>query len=166
MYISRDVVYHESSFPFSSHSLASTLVLQPSSTLLPSSLSLPPHLVSSPPAASNYTTPIPSPSSASGSANSSSNSSSAFSSPISQSLNPCPAPTRIHPMVTRAQNQIVLPRVFTDGRIKYPLPRALLVVTNPAIEEKPVIQMLSNYQSGDKLCRLSLMLYFRTTLGL
>jgi hypothetical protein len=153
MYISRDVVYHESSFPFSSHSSASTLVLQPSSTLLPSSLPLPPHLVSSPPAASDYT-------------NSSSSSSSAFSSPISQSPNPCPAPTRIHPMVTYAQNQIVLPRVFTDGRIKYPLPRALLVVTDPAIENKHVIQMLSNYLSGDKLCRLSLMLYFRTTLGL
>jgi len=150
MYISRDVVYHESSFPFSSHSSASTLVLQPSSTLLPSSLPLPPHLVSSPPAASDYTTPIPSPSFASDSTNSSSYSSSAFSSP----------------MVTYAQNQIVLPRVFTDGRIKYPLPRALLVVTDPAIENKHVIQMLSNYLSGDKLCRLSLMLYFRTTLGL
>jgi len=38
-------------------------------------------------------------------------------------------------MVTRAQNQIVLPRVFTDGRIKYNISHALLVVLDSAIEE-------------------------------
>jgi hypothetical protein len=38
-------------------------------------------------------------------------------------------------MVTRAQNKIVKPRVFTDGRVKYPISRALLVVTDSALEE-------------------------------
>jgi hypothetical protein len=36
-------------------------------------------------------------------------------------------------MVTRSHNQIVLPRIFTDGRLKYPIPRALLAVSNTDI---------------------------------
>jgi len=50
MYIFRDVVFHEQSFPFSSHSSTSIPNLQDSSTLLPSSLTLPPYPISSPPA--------------------------------------------------------------------------------------------------------------------
>jgi hypothetical protein len=51
MYISRDVVFHEQSFPFSSYSSTSIPHLQASSTVLSSSLTLPPYPVSSPPAA-------------------------------------------------------------------------------------------------------------------
>jgi hypothetical protein len=38
-------------------------------------------------------------------------------------------------MVTRAQNHIVQPRVFIDDRIKYPIPHALLAVSNTDIVE-------------------------------
>lgn len=38
-------------------------------------------------------------------------------------------------MVTRAQNQIVKPILFNDGRVKYPISRALLAVTNLALDE-------------------------------
>jgi hypothetical protein len=38
-------------------------------------------------------------------------------------------------MVTCAQNNIVLLRVFTDGRLKYPIPHALLAVPDSDIEE-------------------------------
>jgi hypothetical protein len=47
----------------------------------------------------------------------------------------CPAPSQTHYMVTRAQNQIVKPLLFNDGRVKYPISRALLVVTNLALDE-------------------------------
>jgi hypothetical protein len=130
VYISRDVVFHEKSFPFSSHSSTSTPNLQASFTLLSSSLTLPPYLVSSPPA-----TISPSPSPPLSPAASSVSSDSLESSFVSSSPHPCPAPTRLHPMVTRAQNQIVQPRIFTDGRVKYPISRALLVVQDLAITE-------------------------------
>jgi len=85
--------------------------------------------------ASKTVYPRPCPLSASGSTSSFIESQNTSPSPISLSPSPCSAPTRIHPMVTRAQNHIVQPRVFTDGRIKYPIPRALLVVSNTDIAE-------------------------------
>jgi hypothetical protein len=129
MYISRDVVFHEQSFPFSSPSSPSPPNLQASSTLLPSSLTLPSYPVSSPPAAVSP----PSPPLSSTASNVSSGS--LESSAVSLSPPPCPAPTRLHPMVTRAQNQIVQPRIFTDGRVKYPISWALLDVHDLALTE-------------------------------
>jgi len=130
MYISRDVVFHEQSFPFSSPSSPSIPNLQASSTLLPSTLALPSYPVSSPPAA------ISRPSSPPLSPTTSSVSSGSLESPVvPHSPSPCPAPTRLHPMVTRAQNQIVQPRIFTDGRVKYPISRALLAVHDVALTE-------------------------------
>jgi hypothetical protein len=102
MYISRDVVFHESTFPFSSYSSAPQTALQPPSTVLPSFLPIPSHSVRSPPMASETVSPSPSPLSASGSTSSFTESPNTSPSPLSLSPNPCPAPTRIHPMVTRA----------------------------------------------------------------
>jgi hypothetical protein len=102
--------------------------LQASSSLLPSSLTLPPYPVSSPLAAVS-----PSPSPPLSLAASSVSSDSLESSFVSSSPPPCPAPTWLHPMVTRAQNQIVQPRIFTDGRVKYPISRALLAVQDVAL---------------------------------
>jgi hypothetical protein len=39
---------------------------------------------------------------------------------------PLAPPTSSHPMVTRARNNISKPREFIDGRVQYPLLRALL----------------------------------------
>jgi hypothetical protein len=118
MYISRDVVFHESTFPFSSNSSFSITHLQSSYTLLPSSLQLLHYQVSPQLAAPDSTNIAVSPNSVS---NLSSNDSISVSgSPHSLSPRPCPAPTWIHQIFTRAQNQIVMPRVFTDGRVKYP----------------------------------------------
>jgi len=116
---------------FFSHSSPSTPNLQASSTLLPSSLTLPSYPVSSPSAAvSPPSSPPLSPSASSVSSDS------LESSVVSHSPPSCPAPTRLHPMVTRAQNQIVQPRIFTDGRVKYPISRALLVVHDVALTER------------------------------
>jgi len=97
MYIFRNVVFHEQSFPFYSHSSTSIPNFQDSSTLLPSSSTLPPYPVSSPPAAVSPPSFHPlSPTASSVS------SGSLESSVVSNSPPPCPAPTRLHPMVTRA----------------------------------------------------------------
>jgi hypothetical protein len=67
-------------------------------------------------------------------------SSPAASSPASSSpsteISAAPSPpsvpfTSIHPMVTRAQNNISKPREFSDGKIRYPLLRALFVESSP-----------------------------------
>jgi len=101
---------------------------------------LPKHSVQLPYTESTHVSSVVSPtfyadSSPSNIASSSSASPSVSSSPISLSPTPCPAPTRIHPMVTRVQNQVVLPRVFTDGRIRYPISRALLAVQDSEFAE-------------------------------
>jgi hypothetical protein len=41
----------------------------------------------------------------------------------------------VHPMVTRAKNNISKPREFTDGRVWYPIPRALLAESSSLITE-------------------------------
>ena len=40
-------------------------------------------------------------------------------------------------MTTRSQNQISKPKTFTDGTIRYPLPKALLAVTNCSTASEP-----------------------------
>uniref|UniRef100_A0A2N9FDU4 Reverse transcriptase Ty1/copia-type domain-containing protein n=1 Tax=Fagus sylvatica TaxID=28930 RepID=A0A2N9FDU4_FAGSY len=54
-------------------------------------------------------------------------------------LNPA-APTlpSTHPMTTRSQNQISKPKIPTDGTVRYPVPKALLAVTeSSAIDAEP-----------------------------
>jgi hypothetical protein len=48
-------------------------------------------------------------------------------------------------MVARAQNQVVLPRVFTDGRIRYPISRAL-----PAVQDSEFAEPTC-YSNADKI---------------
>jgi hypothetical protein len=170
IYISRDVVFHESIFPFSSSSSVSKPEFQPSCTVLPSSLTFPKHSVQLP-----YTTSTPassavSPTSGSASSppsisSSSSASPSVSSSPISLSPTPCPAPTRIHPMVARAQNQVVLPRVFTDGRIRYPISRALPAVQDSEFAEPTCYSNADKIPEWRQAMRQNLMPFFRIRLG-
>jgi len=97
MYISRDVVFHESTFPFTSNYPVSIPPFHSSSTWLPSSLQLPQYPVIPPPATPNSNTTAASPNYVS---NLSSNESiSVSNSPHSLSPSTCPAPTRIHQMV-------------------------------------------------------------------
>jgi hypothetical protein len=55
---------------------------------------------------------------------------------------PLVPPASIHPMVTRARNNISKPRELSDGRIRYPLPRALLVESSP-IDIEPTCHSLT-----------------------
>jgi hypothetical protein len=131
LYISRDVVFTEFQFPYPSDS---------SPTESPSPISRQPFslpLLSSP-----LVPPIPQPITESSSpASSSSLLSAPLQSPTSVSVtsaesslpdmfatpSPPSDPLRlVHPMVTRAKN-ISKTREFTDGRVRYPIPRALLV---------------------------------------
>uniref|UniRef100_A0A2N9EUK2 Reverse transcriptase Ty1/copia-type domain-containing protein n=1 Tax=Fagus sylvatica TaxID=28930 RepID=A0A2N9EUK2_FAGSY len=53
-------------------------------------------------------------------------------SPVPAAPNPHP-----HPMTTRSQNLITKPKTFTDGTIRYPLPKALLAVTDCSTASEP-----------------------------
>jgi hypothetical protein len=47
------------------------------------------------------------------------------------SFTPNPPNTLTHPMLTRSKNNINKPKLPTDGTVRYPLPKALLAITNP-----------------------------------
>ena len=150
VYISRDVVFNENSFPYTSASPTSSLspnifvqvFNNPSPLLIPHDYQ--PTATSSldiPSSTENIiirtldTTPSPN-----------------HSLSISDSLNPPPPPdpsyltipdtssqttlpSSTHPITTRAKNLITKPKIHTDGTVYYPLPRALLTESNqPAME--------------------------------
>jgi hypothetical protein len=48
----------------------------------------------------------------------------------SSTTDPPHPPPPIHPMKTRSQNQISKPKTYTDGTIRYPIPKALLAETH------------------------------------
>uniref|UniRef100_A0A2N9IMK5 Reverse transcriptase Ty1/copia-type domain-containing protein n=1 Tax=Fagus sylvatica TaxID=28930 RepID=A0A2N9IMK5_FAGSY len=50
-------------------------------------------------------------------------------SPENSSTTANPPPRPLHPMKTRSQHQISKPKTYTDGTIRYPIPKALLAVT-------------------------------------
>jgi len=54
--------------------------------------------------------------------------------PLTNSIPP-EAPISHHPVTTRSKNHISMPKHFTDGSVKYPLPHALLVAVNLEITE-------------------------------
>jgi hypothetical protein len=136
IYVSRDVIFHEDSFPFKS--ATPTPALPDSTPIYPHVLpSLPPTQSVLPSSSSPNTIPesITQVSTSPLLASSLSPNTSAESVvPISGSI-PEPPPTRIHPMCTRSINNIVQPRQLTDGRIRYPLPRALKAETHSALIE-------------------------------
>jgi hypothetical protein len=137
LYISRDVLFTESEFPYSSP----LFPLDSHTSNIRQQISLP--ILLSPPAAppsqslTEYSSPSPSqflPSSPVQILSSASSSTvetplPAASSASSPSLS-VPL-VSLHPMVTRAKNNISKPREFTNGRIRYPLPRALLAESSP-----------------------------------
>jgi hypothetical protein len=57
--------------------------------------------------------------------------------PSSSTVPAAPKPHPPHPMTTRSQNQITKPKTFTDGTIRYPLPKALLAVTDCSTTSEP-----------------------------
>jgi hypothetical protein len=122
MYISREVVLHETQFPFatsSSHIESSAAQLAP---FIPP-LHIPAHSPTHPPpppTASNITP--------------STLSHSSFAEPsATHSSIEVPPPSRIHPMRTRAQNNIVQQWQLTNGTIRYPMPCVLLSETTLAL---------------------------------
>jgi hypothetical protein len=121
MYISRDVVFHETMFPFATtSSLTESYAAQPAPFIPP--LHIPAH-----------PTPFPTASNITSSPTSSHSSSAEPSVTHSHSnIEVTPSP-HIHPMRTRAQNNIVQQRNLTDGTIRYPVPHALLSMIGLAI---------------------------------
>jgi len=111
MYISRDVVFHETKFPFAaSSSHTKSYATQPAPFIPPLHIPAP-----------TPTRPTPPPPSST-----SSHSSSAEPSVTHPHSNiEVTPPSRIHPMRTRAQNNIIRQRKLTDGTIRYHVPRTL-----------------------------------------
>jgi len=160
-FVSRDVVFHESVFPFSNstssdmfHSASPPSQTEPSivATTTPLSLSFPPRVSISP------TTRVSSPSSLppavpivtldppvspltdtlAGSYISTSETLTGEDHSIAL------AHPRIHPMTTRAQNNIVQPRKLHDGMVRYPNARALLTVQDDALAEPTCFSNANN----------------------
>jgi hypothetical protein len=125
MYISRDVIFHEDRFPFSTGSPLpeSSSVSLP--VVLPPSLFSPPSTTICPPDSPSILSP------SSQSSHAISNTSSAVSSmPCSTSSADQP-PARVHSMRTRSMTNIVQPRQLTDGRIRYLAPHAFMAAASP-----------------------------------
>jgi hypothetical protein len=122
-YISRDIVFDENVFPYAVQPKQSSTMPIQSSTI-----SLPIYVL---PSISTPSTPIQN------SAPSSSQN------PISNLAEPNVATTsnlsqlpRAHPMTTRTQRAITKPRRFTDGTVRYPIPRALIATSyDPSLQE-------------------------------
>jgi hypothetical protein len=122
MYISRDVVFHESVFPFFQNPSKSV----PSTPNPPtySSFSLPINSTSVSGSTPPNLSPLPTNSSISHSPTSSSSTHVEPYVPPVQFLDL--APPRLQPMRTRSQNNVRQLQQLTDGTVKYPLPQALL----------------------------------------
>jgi hypothetical protein len=141
LYISRDVIFTESEFPYTStlSPLESNSCNPRQQFSLPilipqSAAQLPQPVIESSPHSSQslHSAPMQPLSSAS---------SSSAESPSPAEISASPVPplvplASLHPMVTCAKNNISKPREFTDGRVRYPLPKALLAESS-AIEMKP-----------------------------
>jgi hypothetical protein len=146
VYIARHVVFNENSFPFSTSSPHRVS----SSPQTPSSLSIP--CVQSLPSQNSASCPN-TPSFASPNSSTSTSPSTTTTTPpnlqtiasfdpssnseLASSLEPLSVlPARVHGMTTRSQNQIYKPYTFTDGRVKYPPPQAL-IASIAANEDEP-----------------------------
>jgi hypothetical protein len=132
MYISRDVIFHESRFPYAPHAS----VFPPISTLVQATI-LPPILISSPtPSSTQPSTPPHSPIPLKSSPLSSSSPSN-FVAPQGSCSGPYEEtpPAQIHPMCTKSMNNIIQQRQLTDGTVRYPAPRGLLTQHALATQE-------------------------------
>jgi hypothetical protein len=135
VYISRNVIFDESSFPFASISTSAPMSPSPSQTTL-----FPPLLPHTPKATCHPCLPIredptsspirlpPHPTSPA------SNTTNTIFSPL-QVLPECPdappmLPPSQHSMQTRSKNNIFKPKTLPEGLIRYPLPKALIAITD------------------------------------
>jgi hypothetical protein len=138
LFISQDVVFTESTFPYTSafsKETSSPNSRQPFSLPLlsyPLAASiLQPSTASIPYATPLLSTPLQSPQS-----ESVTSAESSFVPIILEVPSPALAPQEsIHPMVTHAKNNISKPREFTNGRVQYLIPRALLAESSSLIIE-------------------------------
>jgi hypothetical protein len=115
VYIARHVIFHETKFSFQVPSMP-VAPLEPTSTSLPATLCL-----------TRVSLTLHNPSMSASSTNSVSQTSLDSVAPSSQLPLSSPSndpPTRMHPMVTRAQNNIHQPKSYNNGTVHYPLPRA------------------------------------------
>jgi hypothetical protein len=125
IYVYRDVVFHETIFPSSNpQNLAPTPLSTSSHALIPVSLPLSPpihHDPGLPHTKTHSETPLsPTPH---------------IGSNLSDATLVPPASTQIHTMATRAQHNIRCPCHFTDGTVRYPVPRALLTIQASALQQ-------------------------------
>jgi hypothetical protein len=147
-YISRDVIFNENIFPFTTEKSPGIFSPTVQSTAVPSSLSIPrlhdylPEAVASSSSSTsrdNETSSLLPTSAASPSQSDPATSNtphSPSSSPLLSPMHPSVAasPTSSHTphhMITRAKNNITKPKKFHDGIIRYPLPKALIAESTP-----------------------------------
>ena len=137
IYISRDVIFEETVFPFQNGPPILTKPTQPTSTLpgLPLLITPtlphqaqpnnpPPHIISSLSSPISLVAPVIS--------------TTAPSHPTSIPTLPSQSPTPIapsHPMVTQSKANISKPKQFLDGTVRYPLHHAFLAKTDPSLSE-------------------------------
>ena len=138
IYISRDVVFDEFTFPFANKTLSPTSLQPNTSNIVPLSITVP--LTSLQVANTSSTSYL---TSQTNNTNRSCSDHARISdaSPTSSSSNhtappsvqsSVSAPLRTHPMVTRSQNLITKPKQFHDGIVQYPVPRALMSLMSPS----------------------------------
>jgi hypothetical protein len=139
LYISRNVVFDESRFPFaipSPPASSSLPVSLPPSLLIPSCSPSPVAVVSFPSPSSPTVSPLASPSS------------------VSFSPNPCPIPSStalcpvsssgsVHPMATRSKHHIHKPKALPPGFISKPPPKAFVTETGTCDIEPTCFTMAS-----------------------
>ncbi|KAB1227925.1 Retrovirus-related Pol polyprotein from transposon TNT 1-94 [Morella rubra] len=142
VYISRNVVFDESHFPYrqsSAVSSAPTHTSPSTHTALPLALSLSPPHVSSSVSSPSSTEPPVLDSSSSPSVTSSGSSAPHRSFPHDISSTPSPSSA---PIVTRSHHNIQCPKVRTDGTIPWPPPRAHVTTTAVPFEPTSVSEAL------------------------
>jgi hypothetical protein len=159
MYISRDVIFHESRFPYAVTPTASSLSPSAPDTMLPPILFPASSLSSTQPPASPSSAPL-----CSFSSNPYISDSAVPQQPTSSSYEDTP-PAQIHPMRTRSMNNIIQRRQLTDSTVRYPAPRGLLAHSTSALQE-PTCFSNAVTHNGDKLCKLNSMLFFTIRHGL
>jgi hypothetical protein len=146
LYISRDVVFEESIFPFQSHSNSPSSICSTKPIITQPIISFPtpslaetqshptPNVTSSSPQPISHVSSSP-PQTASPLDNSSSLIPSSSLSPTNTSSSSPNLPQNHHPMITRAKNHISKPKMFHDGTTRHPIAHALIAAGDFSITE-------------------------------
>lgn len=146
LYISSDVVFEETIFPFQSHSNSTSSICSPKPIITQPIISFPtpplaqtqshptPNATSSSPHLISHVSHSPPQTTSSLENSSSLIPSSSLSSTNTSSSSPDP-PHNHHPMITRAKNHISKPKMFHDGTTRHPIAHALIAVGDFSIIE-------------------------------